>query len=150
MKKFKVIQLVLLIVLGIIAADIYFDGKKEEEVIGQFKTEAVELCYDYEYDIERSSGSHDFVENYHLGDLGYVLLLDENLDVLYHPLEELRGLNINALAGDIFNETFNTLSKDNNYIFLIYELDGKEKMILFYLTSDDKIMAITGDSTKHY
>ena len=147
MKKIFVIALLIIVV---IAGIFYVNQVKETKSIANFKLEAKTVALEYEAAIKENPLNYEFVNDYIVGKTAYAFILDEDFNLIMHPIEGLLGKSMFGLISSELDDTLINLSIEIPEAFIRYKWQNKEKMIFFHKASDGTILGISAESIKGY
>ncbi len=145
----KIFVLVLLIIV-VIAGICYANRLKETKSIENFKLESNAIALKYEAVITDNPSSYEFVNDYIVGKAAYAFVLDEEYNLIMHPIEGLLGKSMFGLISSELDDTLNALSLESSEAFIRYKWQNKEKMIFFHKASNGTILGISAGSIKGY
>ncbi|MBI9011481.1 MAG: hypothetical protein JEZ08_04565 [Clostridiales bacterium] len=147
MKKIFIFALLLTVV---IAGVYYANQLKETKSIENFKLESKAIAVEYEAVIADNPSNYEFVNNYIIGDSAYAFVLDENFNLIVHPIEGLLDKSMLGLVSSELDETLYNLCQDTPQAFMRYKWQNKDKMIFFHKASDGTILGISAGTIKGY
>jgi len=101
-------------------------------------------CLAVASDFEKSEEPIKFVESISLGAGTYAYLISKHNLILIHPNSDIVGKDINQITDQLFYETLCKLSDSNNHILYEYTYNSEDRLIYFYKSNNNDILAITG------
>lgn len=135
--KVLFITIITLIIFGSFIYSDYIEDRKIE----QFINDSEAAFEEYENHLNSNLGDITFVKEFALYDTCYGFLTDNDYTIIYHPNEDIIGVNLL----DILPEIKEKLENHGNKKLISYEFSGVDKLMYLYYGKDNRIFAISAN-----